>query len=72
MHVSNKDLLPKQLKTHGLKKSQFSLPKVVLREIIDGYAREAGVRGLENQMKKVLRNSAWKIVEDESEWHQTR
>ena len=67
LEIARKHLLPKQLKTHGLKKSQFSLPKVVLREIIDGYAREAGVRGLENQMKKLLRKSARKIVEEESE-----
>ncbi len=66
LEIARKHLLPKQLKTHGLKKSQFSLPKVVLREIINGYAREAGVRGLENQMKKLLRKSARKIVEEES------
>ncbi|MDC0230099.1 endopeptidase La [Deltaproteobacteria bacterium] len=66
LEIARKHLLPKQLKTHGLKKSQFSLPKVVLREIIDGYAREAGVRGLENNLKKLLRKSARKIVEEES------
>ena len=57
LEIARKHLLPKQLKTHGLKKSQFSLPKVVLREIIDGYAREAGVRGLENNLKKLLKKS---------------
>ena len=67
LEIAKKHLLPKQLKTHGLKKSQFSLPKVVLREIIDGYAREAGVRGLENNLKKLLRKSARKIVEEESD-----
>ena len=67
LEIARKHLLPKQLKTHGLKKSQFSLPKVVLREIIDGYAREAGVRGLENNLKKLLRKSARKIVEEESD-----
>lgn len=67
LEIVRKYLLPKQLKTHGLKKSQFSLPKVVLREIIDGYAREAGVRGLENNLKKLMRKSARKIVEEESD-----
>ncbi len=66
LEIARKHLLPKQLKTHGLKKSQFSLTKAVLRDIIDGYAREAGVRGLENQLKKLLRKSARKIVEEES------
>ena len=64
LEIARKHLLPKQLKTHGLKKSQFSLPKVVLREIIDGYAREAGVRNLENNLKKLMRKSARKIVEE--------
>ena len=60
-------MLPKQLKMHGLKRSQLSLPKTVLREMIDGYAREAGVRSLENNIKKLLRKAARKIVEDGQE-----
>ena len=67
LEIARKHLLPKQLKIHGLNKSQFSLPKVVLREIIDGYAREAGVRSLENNLKKLMRKSARKIVEEEIE-----
>ena len=51
LEIARKHLLPKQLKIHGLKKTQFSLSKPVLREIIDGYAREAGVRSLENNLK---------------------
>ena len=37
---------------HGLRKNQVAIGKKVLREIIDGWAREAGVRSLENQIKK--------------------
>ena len=65
LEIARKHLLPKQLKIHGLKKNQFSLPKPVLREIIDGYAREAGVRSLENNLKKLLRKTARKFVEEE-------
>ena len=65
LEIARKHLLPKQLKIHGLKKPQFSLPKPVLREIIDGYAREAGVRSLENNLKKLLRKTARKFVEEE-------
>ena len=65
LEIARKHLLPKQLKIHGLKKTQFSLPKPVLREIIDGYAREAGVRSLENNLKKLLRKTARKFVEEE-------
>ena len=42
LEIARRHLLPKQLKMHGLKRSQLSLPKTVLREMIDGYAREAG------------------------------
>ena len=65
LEIARKHLLPKQLKIHGLKKNQFSLPKPVLRKIIDGYAREAGVRSLENNLKKLLRQTARKFVEEE-------
>ena len=64
LEIARRHLLPKQLKMHGLKRSQLSLPKTVLREMIDGYAREAGVRSLENNIKKLLRKAARKIVED--------
>ncbi len=64
LEIARRHLLPKQLKIHGLKRSQFSLPKTVLRDMIDGYARESGVRSLENNIKKLLRKAARKIVED--------
>ena len=67
LEIARRHLLPKQLKIHGLKRSQLSLPKTVLREMIDGYAREAGVRSLENNIKKLLRKAARKIVEDGQE-----
>ena len=67
LEIARRHLLPKQLKIHGLKRSQISLPKTVLREMIDGYAREAGVRSLENNIKKLLRKAARKIVEDGQE-----
>ena len=67
LEIARRHLFPKQLKMHGLTRSQLSLPKTVLREMIDGYAREAGVRSLENNIKKLLRKAARKIVEDGQE-----
>ncbi len=67
LEIARRHLLPKQLKMHGLKRYQLSIPKTDLREIIDGYAREAGVRSLENNIKKLLRKAARKIVEDGQE-----
>ena len=67
LEIARRHLIPKQLKAHGITRKQVSIRKPVLHEIIDGYAREAGVRGLENQIKKLLRKSARKIVEEETE-----
>nr|ADI19271.1 ATP-dependent lon protease, bacterial type [uncultured delta proteobacterium HF0200_39L23] len=64
LEIARRHLLPKQLQIHGLKRSQFSLPKTVLQDMINGYARESGVRSLENNIKKLLRKAARKIVED--------
>lgn len=64
MEIARKFLLPKQLDLHGLKEDQINLPDEVLREIIDGYAREAGVRSLENNIKKILRKSVKIIVQE--------
>lgn len=66
VQIAQKHLLPRQLKAHGLKRSQFQLPEAVLREIIDSYAREAGVRNLENLLKKLLRKTTLRIVEEEA------
>jgi ATP-dependent Lon protease len=64
LEIAQRHLIPKQLKEHGLSKSQVSIPKKVLRAVVNGWAREAGVRSLENNIKKLLRKSARQIVQD--------
>lgn len=64
LEIARRHLIPKQLKAHGLNRKQVTFPKIVLRDMIDGYSREAGVRGLENNLKKILRKSAKRIVQD--------
>lgn len=63
VHIAKEHLIPKQLKKHGLKARQFAMAEPVVRRLIDGYAREAGVRGLENQITKILRKTTKKIVQ---------
>lgn len=63
VEIARRHLVPKQLKEHGLTAKQVTLPKTVLSEIIDGYAREAGVRGLENCIKKILRKTVGRVIE---------
>ncbi len=64
LEIARRHLLPKQLREHGLKPGQVTIPEQVIRAIIDGWAREAGVRGLENNLKKLLRKAAKRMVEE--------
>lgn len=57
LQIAKKYLIPKQRTAHGVKKSQVSIDNKALRIIIDGYSREAGVRSLENQIKKIMRKA---------------
>jgi len=62
IEIARRFLIPKQLKAHGLKRTQLTITVKALRSIVDGYAREPGVRGLENHIKKIMRKSAKRIV----------
>ena len=64
VEIARRHLIPKQLKAHGLTSKQITLSKGLIGAIVDGYAREAGVRGLENSIKKILRKSVSKIIEN--------
>jgi ATP-dependent Lon protease len=48
-------------------KSQVSIDKAALKVIVDRYAREAGVRSLENQIKKIMRRAAMEFAEGREE-----
>ena len=67
VEIARRYLIPKQLKQHGLTKNQLTFPKAVITAIVDGYAREAGVRGLENCIKKIMRKTIKKIVKAPTE-----
>jgi len=62
LKIAKRFLIPKQRKGHGLTSKNFAITEPALRRIIDGYAREAGVRNLENQIKKISRKVAKEIV----------
>jgi len=65
VEIAKRHLLPKQLEAHGVKKNQLKFSKAVLETIIEDYTREAGVRWLEKQIAKVIRNRAKFIAMDE-------
>lgn len=65
IEIAKKYLIPRNRKSMGLKAAQVSFNNDALKAIINGYAREAGVRNLENHIKKILRKVAVKIVKEQ-------
>lgn len=65
MHIAKEHLIPKQIKIHGLKKSQISITDKALDKIIVNYTREAGVRNLERRIGDICRKAAREIVEED-------
>jgi ATP-dependent Lon protease len=61
--IARRYLIPKVLKTHGLKNSQISIRPEALNQLIENYARESGVRNLENLIKKIARKAVMAIVQ---------
>ncbi|WDO12273.1 endopeptidase La [Flavobacterium sp. WW92] len=65
VEIAKQHLLPKQLKEHGLTTKDLSIGKKQLEKIVVGYTRESGVRGLEKQIAKMVRNTAKSIAMEE-------
>lgn len=62
VQIAEKYLVPKQVKANGLKKSNFSISEKALRDLINYYTRESGVRNLERQIGSLARKVAKKVV----------
>ncbi|AIN56914.1 endopeptidase La [Pseudomonas soli] len=62
--IAKRHLWPKQLDKAGVAKTSLSINDAALRAVIEGYAREAGVRQLEKQLGKLVRKSVVKLLED--------
>ncbi len=58
LEIAKRHLIPKQLQEHGVKKTQLKFSDTVIAKIIDEYTRESGVRQLEKNIAKVIRNRA--------------
>ena len=67
LNIAKKYLVSKQIEENGLKKENINISERALKDIIDYYTRESGVRGLEKQISKIIRKSALKIVEEDLE-----
>ncbi|WP_456488050.1 endopeptidase La [Caminibacter pacificus] len=61
--IAKRYLIPQEAKKHSLKKSEVSISDAALREIIDKYTKEAGVRNLRRIIAKIMRKAALEILE---------
>lgn len=72
IEIAKKYLIPRNRKSMGLRASQININGEALRTVINGYAREAGVRNLENLLKKIMRKIAVKVVREQDEQEKAR
>lgn len=63
--IAKNHLIPKQLTKHGLKKSQLRITDDAIREIIECYTRESGVRNLERCIGTICRKSDMQLISQE-------
>ena len=65
LEIAKRHLIPKQIKTHGLKDEEWSISDGAIRDIIRYYSREAGVRNLEREIASLSRKAIKEIISGE-------
>jgi len=65
MQIAKHHLWPRLLQRSGIAKKRLKIGDTAIRAIIEGYAREAGVRNLEKQLGRIVRKAAVKLLDDE-------
>jgi ATP-dependent Lon protease len=66
VNIAMRYLLPKQIKSHGLKETEIEVLEPTVRDIVRYYAREAGVRKLEQEVAKICRKVVKAILTNKS------
>ena len=64
VQIAKRYLVPKQLAELGFAEGEVSITEAALNQIADEYAREAGVRNLEKQIRKILRKVSLELAEN--------
>jgi len=62
VEIAKRHLLSKQVKAHGLKKSEWSISDEALRDLVRLYTREAGVRNLERELANLARKAVKELA----------
>ncbi|MBT8445862.1 MAG: endopeptidase La, partial [Gammaproteobacteria bacterium] len=66
VEIARRHLWPRQRREAGLKASQVNVSVSALRQIAEGYAREAGVRNLDKQLSRIARRAVVRLLDGES------
>ena len=64
LQIARHHLWPRQLRKAGLKGSKLKITDGAIRMIVDGYAREAGVRGLDKLLGRIVRKSVVRLLQE--------
>lgn len=64
LNIAKRHLIPKQLTEHGLKSGSVKFPDEVIKELIEGYTLESGVRSLERNIASLIRKSIANMLEN--------
>lgn len=67
MEIARKHLWPKLLRRNNLTSQVITITDPTIRYLIEGYAREAGVRNLEKELNKIIRKSIVTILKEKKE-----
>ena len=65
--IADRYLIPKKVKEHGLREENITITEGAVRDIINYYTRESGVRNLEREIANLCRKTARKMVSGEAE-----
>ncbi|MBT4161818.1 MAG: endopeptidase La, partial [Gammaproteobacteria bacterium] len=65
--IAKNHLWKRQLERANIPSKKLKISDAALKKVIEGYAREAGVRNLEKQLGRIIRNSVVKLLEDDSQ-----
>ncbi|ROR32591.1 endopeptidase La [Inmirania thermothiophila] len=65
VRIARRHLWPRQLARAGVPAGRLRISNGAIRAIVEGYAREAGVRGLDKRLGRIVRKAVVRLVEDE-------
>ena len=66
VEIAHKHLVPKEMDNHGIPAGKLQINKPALKEIIESYTRESGVRELDKKIAKIMRKVASKVASDDN------